>query len=356
MSVVSLLAIISGDLAAADPPSKQIPERYVGKWQGISGTMSLKETEITGTATIKTDIGSEIKSFTFSVAPDGKVTGQGTAISWFDVTVDTDLVAVKRKHEAHLEGGRPSFEFTVEGDMTPEGRLKLSSVSRQRLTLINAGVRNDRWMPFNVFGPGSHPVKEERCRYVLDVVQTLPRGRREKAITVTWKAEKFRSDRCGRLAEEIAFIEEKYLPFVDFAIDKYDQASKDPNVWKKLDAKQAQDAVLNAIRETYSQAAVGAETRTNPDGSVTSTVYAADEPYPWILSFREAHEKYFRDHRDLDRRQYDSLAYPEYVQWSLVHNRNAWIEVNKKLGNERLTRLKRECREKCAGGCCGRAP
>jgi len=224
------------------------------------------------------------------------------------------------------------------------------------LTLINAGVRNDRWMPFNVFGPGSHPVKEQGCKYVLDVVQTLPRGRRENAITVTWKADKFRSDRCGQLAEEIAFIEEKYLPFVDFVIDKYDLASKDPNVWQRLDAKQAQDAVLNAIRETYSQAAVGAETRTNADGSVTSTVYAADEPYPWILSFREAHEKYFRDHSALDRRKYDSLAYPEYVQWSLVHNRNAWIEVNKKLGNERLAKLKRECREKCAGGCCGRAP
>jgi hypothetical protein len=97
-----------------------------------------------------------------------------------------------------------------------------------------------------------------------------------------------------------------------------------------------------------------AETRTSADGTVTSTVYAADEPYPWILTFREAHEKFFRDNRGLDQRQYASLPYPEYVKWSLVHNKNAWVEVNRKLANERLTRLKKECRESCGGGCCGR--
>jgi hypothetical protein len=356
MLVASLLAFIPAELGAGELPPKQVPQKYVGQWQGISGAMSLKETAVTGTATVSTDIGSEIKSFSFSVAPDGKVTGQGTAICWFDVTANADLVTVRQKHEAHLEGGKPSFEFTIEGEMTPDGRLQLHSVSRSRLTLITAGTRNDRWTPFNVFGPGRHPVSEQRCRLVLDVDHGLPRGRRENAIRVAWKAEKFGADSCGKLAEEITFIEEKYLPYADFVIEKYGEASKNPDVWQKLDANQAQDAVLKAVQQRYAQSTVGAETRMNPDGSATSTFYPGDEPYPWILTFRQEHEKYFRDRADLDSKQFKSLAYPAYVQWSLMHNRNAWIEVNKRLANERLGRLKKECRQKCDEGCCGKAP
>jgi hypothetical protein len=355
-SVLFLFAVVAGDLAPADSQTRQAPQKYVGTWQGVSGSMSLKETELTGTAVIKTDIGSEITSYTFSVGADGKITGRGTAICWFDVTVDADLVALKQlkqKYEAHLEGGRPSFEFDIEGEMTPDGRVNLVSTSRQRLTLINAGKRNRDWLPFNVFGPGSHPVQEQGCWYVLDVTQALPRGRRERAINVAWKAQKVTSDRCGKLAEEIAYIEQNYLPFVEFAMEKYEQASNDPNVWRNLNADQAQDAVLRQIQERYPNAGVAGVTRTNADGSVTSTVYAVQEQYPWVITFREAHEKYFRDTHRQDQQQFASLPYPEYVQWSLKHNRDAY-EVNKRLANERLARLKRECRQNCAGGCCGR--
>jgi hypothetical protein len=143
-----------GSGSPGEPPTAtgQLPGKLVGRWRGVSGRGSAKTSQATGTATVTKDFGHEVKHFEFQVAPDGTITGSGEAAYWFDVTSDADLLVIRRKDAANLEGGRQTVAFMIEGKMSPDGRVQLSSVIQQQLSLIVDGKKQgmNAW---NVFGP-----------------------------------------------------------------------------------------------------------------------------------------------------------------------------------------------------------
>jgi hypothetical protein len=138
------------------------------------------------TATTKRDLGHTITKFEFEVAADGTIQGSGKATHWFNVFAQADLIVTKVGPSAQLENGSQSLDFKIEGKITPEGKIKLTSVPQGTLTLINAGKRGpmDAW---NVFGPHEHQVKDE-CKPVIDVSDTIPGP--PILMKIQWKAEK----------------------------------------------------------------------------------------------------------------------------------------------------------------------
>ncbi|MCI0447059.1 N-acetylmuramoyl-L-alanine amidase [bacterium] len=166
--------------------ANEIPQKYIGKWKGISGKMEGSDQGQVRTATTKRDLGHTITEFEFEVASDGSIQGTGKATHWFNVSAQADLIVTKVGPSAHLDGGSQSLDFKIEGKITPEGKIKLHSIPQGTLTLINAGKRGpmDAW---NVFGPYEHQVQEE-CKPVIDVSDTIPGP--PILMKVQWKAEK----------------------------------------------------------------------------------------------------------------------------------------------------------------------
>jgi len=168
-------------------PAEQIPQKYIGKWKGVSGKMEASDAGQTGTATTKRDLGNIIEEFEFEVKEDGKITGQGKAKYWFNVSAQADLLVTKVGPTAYLEGGAQTLNFKIEGEMKPDGKVKLAATPEGTLTLINAGKRGkmDAW---NVFGPYEHPVSQEGCKTVIDASNLILGP--PITMKIAWKAER----------------------------------------------------------------------------------------------------------------------------------------------------------------------
>jgi len=340
MRLIGFAVVLSLGLTLAPlDANAQLPDRYVGWWKGISGKASASTT-VTGRATVTKSFGHEIQQFEFKVAPDGTITGSGKAKYWFDVTSNADLLVLRRRDEAHLEGETQTVDFKIEGRMSADGHVRLTGLAQKQLSLDNDGQKQSigAW---NVFGPNEKQVKQAGRTMVIEASDLFP----QINMQLAWKAAKFD---CAALVKEFEFLEKKYLPFVETNIATYDQARTDPNVWKKLDVKQAQNWALQLIRKKYPKASVGAETTESPDGTWTTTFAAGEEPYPFIEDWRQQHEKYhLGKHRPDDSKMYDTKPYPEYVQWVMGNEVDAWTNVNKKLAQKHLSELKQEQQQNC---------
>ncbi|HSE43636.1 MAG TPA: peptidoglycan recognition family protein [Acidobacteriota bacterium] len=167
--------------------ANEIPQKYIGKWKGVSGKMQGADQGQTGTATTKRDLGHTITEFEFEVAADGKIQGTGKATHWFNVSAQADLIVTKVGPTAYLEGGQQNVDFKIEGTMTPEGKVKIHSIPQGTLTLINAGKRGtmDAW---NVFGPYEHQIEQDGCRSIINVSDTIPGP--PIRMSIEWKAER----------------------------------------------------------------------------------------------------------------------------------------------------------------------
>lgn len=167
--------------------ANEIPQKYIGKWKGVSGKMEASDQGQTGTAITKRDLGHIIAEFEFEVAADGTIQGSGKAKHWFNVSAEADLLVTKVGPTAYLEGGTQTLDFKIEGKMTSDGKVKISSVPQGTLKLINAGKAGtmDAW---NVFGPYEHPVKQEGCKPVINAIDVIagPPIR----MNIAWKAER----------------------------------------------------------------------------------------------------------------------------------------------------------------------
>jgi hypothetical protein len=168
----------------------QIPQKYIGKWKGISGKMEGSDKGSVRTATTQRDLGHTITEFEFEVAADGTIQGSGKATHWFNVSAQADLIVTKVGPSAYLENGSQSLNFTIDGKLTANGTVKISSTPQGTLTLINAGKRGpmDAW---NVFGPYEHQITQEGCKSVIDVSDTIPGP--PILMKIQWKAER----NCG---------------------------------------------------------------------------------------------------------------------------------------------------------------
>jgi len=345
---VAVTSIVSAAATKAGAANTVIPAKYVGKWHGISATWSLQEAGTTGTAATTTDLGSETKRFSFVVAPDGKITGKGNAVCWFDVTCNANLIAVKQKLEAHLVPSKSVFSFTIAGEMTSEGAIRLESATTQRMTLLNAGKRNDQWEPYTVFGYGTHPIKEEDCQFVLDVSQTLPRG-----IKMAWTAVKFKSDYCGKLAEEIWYLGHQYMPHSDLMIATYKEAKKNEDVLA-MSTSEMQDWVLAKVKETDPEATISEEATQEARGKATVKISDCTAPYLYICNWTEEHGNYHvLNHFQKEDKMEQTLRHQELVKWWADNEIETYNNVNLRKAREKLDELKKDCRKKCATECCG---
>lgn len=161
--VVALTVLVwTGSVFAAD----QIPQKYIGKWKGVSGKMEASDAGQTGTAITKRDLGHTIEEFEFEVKQDGSIVGSGKAKYWFNVSAQADLLVTKVGPTAYLEGGNQLRDFKITGQMTPDGKLKLNGTPETSLVLINAGKRGTMGA-WNVFGPKEFNVGQDGCLTVV---------------------------------------------------------------------------------------------------------------------------------------------------------------------------------------------
>jgi N-acetylmuramoyl-L-alanine amidase len=166
----------------------QIPPQYVGKWEGILGKGEAKSVQQVRTATVTKDFGHIIEEFEFEVADDGAITGSGKAKYWFNVSSETDLIVTRITPTAYLEGNTQTLDFTIEGQMTPEGKVKLRAVPQRELTLINAGDRQTMGA-WNVFGPFEEEVHQVDCKPALQASRLID----QLGMKLEWTAER----KCG---------------------------------------------------------------------------------------------------------------------------------------------------------------
>ncbi len=164
-----------------------VPVKYVGKWQGISGTMEASDAGATGTATTKRDLGHIIEKFEFEVKDDGSIEGTGRAKYWFNVSAQADLLVTRVGPTAYLEGGTQVREFTITGQMTPEGKVTLNGTPSSQLVLINAGKRGTMGA-WNVFSAKEFEVSQDGCLTVVDGTNVIAPP--PIAMKVQWKAER----------------------------------------------------------------------------------------------------------------------------------------------------------------------
>jgi N-acetylmuramoyl-L-alanine amidase len=164
----------------------QLPQKYVGKWKGVSGKMEASDTGQTGMATTKRDLGHIIEEFEFEVKEDGSVEGTGKAKYWFNVSAQADLLVTKVGPTAFLEGGTQVREFKITGEMTPDGKLKLNGTPEASLVLINAGKRGTMGA-WNVFGPQELEVGQDDCLTVVGGTNLISGP--PIAMKLEWKAE-----------------------------------------------------------------------------------------------------------------------------------------------------------------------
>ena len=199
MFVSALLAVMPSSASAADPPRGKIPDKYVGDWRGVSGEMSAKTTERVRTATITKVIGHTIKSFSFTVAPDGKITGSGEASYTYDQEIDADLLVSRQRRTRRVEGPA-TVPFTIAGQIFPDGRVEIQSTPKQQLTVIDNGKDRRQMDAWDVFmASGDLKVKEDGPKLIIAAAPaTTPN------VKVEWKAEKV--DKCAipNLCQEVA--------------------------------------------------------------------------------------------------------------------------------------------------------
>jgi hypothetical protein len=330
-----------------------IPDKYVGSWSGVSGRAEAKTTERTGTATVTKDFGHEIKQFEFQVQPDGKITGSGQAVYWFNVTCDAELIATRTALEAHLEGGNPLIDFTIEGQMSPDGRVRLSSTPRSRPTLVNVDKKSplDVW---NVFGPNEQAVKEMGDTLFIDAVESFPQINMRLAYRTT-------KDNCEELKKQIQFLQDKYLPFIQACIDAYTDMQNVPDDYREkwgtlpgerdADWNHLQNRVLEAVKQRYPQAGVGAETTFDAAGKPHSKVFKSEEPYQFVKDWRGSHEAYHGKHHGpaADDKARMEKPYKDYLVWKLQNEAETYKNVNQAKAKEKLETLKEEYKKKNCG-------
>jgi hypothetical protein len=330
-----------------------IPDKYVGSWTGMSGKAEAKTTERTGTATVTKDFGHEIKQFEFQVQPDGKITGSGQAVYWFNVTCDAELIATRAALEAHLEGGNPLIDFSIEGQMSPEGRVRLFSTPRSQPTLVNVNKKSpmDVW---NVFGPNEQAVKEEDDTLFIDAVDSFPQINLRLAYRTT-------KNNCEELKKQIQFLQDEYLPFIQALIDAYTDMQNVPGDYREkwgtltgerdADWNHLQDKVLEAVRKIYPQAGVGAETTFDAAGKPHSKVYKSEEPYQFVKDWRASHEAYHAKHHGpaADDKARMEKSYKDYLVWKLQNEVETYKNVNQAEAKKKLEELKEEYRRRNCG-------
>lgn len=159
--------LLISDHVLAQEACAPIPPMYVGKWSGEMGTAEAITRRQTGTAVVLTEFGHSIDKFAFEVAPDGKVTGSGTATYRFRALTAANLLAAKVSAVAELEGKTQKVDFTISGAITRFGKLTLEAKPAAPLTLINAGKRQT--MPaWDVFAGVQAAVEVSGGRLVAD--------------------------------------------------------------------------------------------------------------------------------------------------------------------------------------------
>jgi hypothetical protein len=179
-----VLLVLAGAWAAF--AADQLPQKYIGKWKGVSGKMEASDTGQTGMATTKRDLGHIIEEFEFEVKEDGSIEGTGKAKYWFNVSAQADLLVTKVGPTAYLEGGTQLREFKITGEMTPDGKVKLNGTPEAQLVLINAGKRGNMGA-WNVFGPQEFQVAPEGCMTVVQGTNLIAGP--PIAMKIEWKAE-----------------------------------------------------------------------------------------------------------------------------------------------------------------------
>jgi hypothetical protein len=139
-------------------------------------------------AAVTKDLGNTIDQFEFEVAADGKVTGQGTATYWFDVSSDIDAVLIKKSPDARLEGNVQKVDFTITGEITGDGKMKLRGEPRKQLSVVHSREKRGSMDAWNVFGNVAGSIERGDGGFVVRAAEVLdPEGLKLK---LDWKAKK----------------------------------------------------------------------------------------------------------------------------------------------------------------------
>ncbi len=182
-TVITMLLVWSWPISAAE----QLPRKYIGKWKGVSGKMEASDAGQTGTALTKRDLGHTLEEFEFEVKEDGSIHGTGKAKYWFNVSAQADLLVTKVGPTAYLEGGTQVREFKIQGQMKPDGKVKLNGTPQAALVLINAGSRGTMGA-WNVFGPQEFQVGQEGCMTVISGTKLISGPPID--MKIEWKAQR----------------------------------------------------------------------------------------------------------------------------------------------------------------------
>lgn len=169
-------------LLSASPLHAQtaVSRGLAGHWSGVSGSAKIAQGATIGAGFAKKDIGHRIESFEFDIDGNGRVTGHGIAVYWFNVSAAIPMIAAN----AHLDGNVRRIEFSIDGNVTEKG-VFITSKAMEKLPLVSPGKRQiiDAW---NVFGP--EPAKLDNGLDGLFLGSSATNSQLE--MTVEWKARK----------------------------------------------------------------------------------------------------------------------------------------------------------------------
>lgn len=217
----------------------QIPKKYVGSWRGLMAEMSgSSESKPRPLVTITKEVAHKAGKFSFEVAPDGTISGSGSATFHYKSVVVENRVLATVTSTLELDPQTATLEFDIRGKVAADGTVKITGVPKGRATSITTGQdgrkireQRDTWDVF--ITANDVKITEDGWKMTMGYSQPNP------AAKIEWKADN-QPELCKEV-EAVRQLRESY----DMTKKLYEAARRNLNHYK--DFQEVQDRVTRGM-------------------------------------------------------------------------------------------------------------